>query len=73
MSKKGKCLVRGCQEPIKSRGLCSTHYQAAIRQIEKQPTTWEQLEAEGLAKPLRKTASRSPYVQAIEAIGNKDS
>ncbi len=44
---KGSCLVPGCDNPAKTRGLCATHYMYAHRLVSRGKTTWSVLEQEG--------------------------
>ena len=41
------CLVPGCEEQAKTRGLCATHYMYAHRLVTRGKTTWAELEKEG--------------------------
>jgi hypothetical protein len=53
-SKKPACLRPGCTRDTYggSRGLCMSHYAVLQAKIKRGAITWEQLEAEGRAKPL---------------------
>lgn len=55
---RGPCLVPGCAELERTRGLCGTHYVYAIRVIKSGMATWPELEAAGKSKPM--TRSRKP-------------
>jgi len=55
---KGTCLVPGCNNPAKTRGLCATHYMYAHRLVSRGKTTWADLEKEG--KCLGSHASPNP-------------
>lgn len=48
---KPNCLVAGCNEPTRSRGLCEDHYSDARRQLRLTNGTWADLEKAGLALP----------------------
>lgn len=48
---KGTCLVPGCNQPAKTRGLCPTHYMYAHRLVSRGKTTWAVLEQEGKCLP----------------------
>lgn len=59
------CMIEGCPNPEKTRGLCGTCYATAAKQVKlgtvyqtsdgaQVTVTWEWLEAQGLAKPTRK-------------------
>jgi len=52
------CLVPGCTNEAKTRGLCSTHYMYAHRLVTRGKTTWAELEAAG--KCLGSHATPSP-------------
>ena len=47
-----KCLIVGCEKSMKesSRGLCCSHRAVAGEKVKKGKTTWEELEAQGLAR-----------------------
>jgi len=49
------CLVEDCERDTYggSRGMCINHYSAKSFQVKIKKTTWEKLEAAGLAKPKR--------------------
>ena len=53
-----KCLVPGCDNESKTRGLCSTHYMYAHRLVTRGKTTWKELEEQG--KCLASHSSPSP-------------
>ena len=55
---KTKCLVPGCNNDAKTRGLCSTHYMYAHRLVTRGKTTWAELEKQG--KCLGSHASPNP-------------
>ena len=44
-----RCLIDGCEQEAKSRGLCTNCYQLARLQVRANKVTWEQLEQMGLA------------------------
>ena len=53
---KDKCLVPGCKNPAKFRGLCVSCYNTAVRRIKKAKAAgkqfdWDTLEAKGFALP----------------------
>ncbi len=61
-----KCLIDGCDTTAKSRGLCTTCYNAAANSIKKRRTTWEQLEEAGLTnKPQHKGSGHGAFTQAF--------
>ena len=51
ISSNNLCLVPGCNEPAKTRGLCATHYMYAHRLVTRGKTTWAELEKEGKCLP----------------------
>lgn len=55
-----KCLVPGCSELDRTRGLCPTHYLCALRVIQAGKATWAELESAGKAKPLKWHRKTSP-------------
>lgn len=66
---KPKCLV-GCGNDAVTRGLCSGCYGTYQSLIKKDKTTWEALEAAGLALPSkRKSTGPSAALAAFEEIG----
>ena len=46
------CLIKGCKKSMKdsSRGLCVGHRAVAGVRVKRGSTTWEELEAKGLAR-----------------------
>lgn len=46
------CLIEGCKKSMKesSRGLCVSHRAMAGARVKAGKTTWEELEAKGLAR-----------------------
>lgn len=63
------CLVPDCNLQVQSRGLCGTCYQMARQHVLKNETTWEELEALGLAAPTKRRASgkRGLFTAALDA------
>ena len=64
----GTCVVTG--QPAVCRGLSSTCYQSARKMIAAGETTWEELEARGLAKPARRSvrgAFREAFRNSLDA------
>lgn len=45
------CLAPDCEVALSCRGLCWKHYQQARNYVKAGKTTWETLEAKGMAKP----------------------
>ena len=41
------CLFPDCSREVKTRSLCSKHYETAARLVRQQQTTWEKLQAAG--------------------------
>lgn len=67
-----KCLVRGCDRPVFSRGLCARHYQSANYHRKRAKKSWADLEAAGLALP-RGAQRRSDFTnQVAEALAQSD-
>jgi hypothetical protein len=48
------CLIRDCDKPELSRGLCVTHYHRSRRKVRAKKTTWRELTRRGKALPERK-------------------
>lgn len=46
-----KCNIEGCERNVKSRGLCSVHYNQYERLVKKGDTKWSELERQGIASP----------------------
>mgnify|MGYP003148638141 FL=1 len=53
-----ECLVPGCNNDAKTRGLCSTHYMYAHRLVTRGKSTWKELEETG--RCLASHASPNP-------------
>lgn len=53
------CAALGCERNSAARGLCSNHYNQAVRYIDQGRTTWERLEAAGRARPPAALLGRS--------------
>ncbi len=53
MATKKTCLYPGCDLPVKTRGLCNSHYQGARAAIAKGDATEEDLIARNLMTPKR--------------------
>jgi hypothetical protein len=67
-----KCVIKSCDRPQESHGLCNPCCQAARRAIRKSNgrLTWAKLEAKGLALPLSNVRSDSnPVSLAIAEAG----
>ena len=47
------CLYPGCNNKVATRGLCANHYRVASNEVKAGNTTWETLEAAGLASHKR--------------------
>ena len=50
-----RCIIEGCPNIIRNRGLCSTHYKQTQRAVWDGETSWEQRVAEGRALPAKKS------------------
>lgn len=61
---KSTCMIEGCERQVRVRGLCLQCYQSAFVHVKAGRTSWEQLEAAGLALPAR-AYRRSPFVIAF--------
>jgi hypothetical protein len=48
------CTIEGCKNDTYggSRGMCINHYSANHNMVKRGRTTWEELERQGIAKPL---------------------
>lgn len=53
-TKSPKCLVPGCANEAKTRGLCPTHYNYVCRLIREKRTTWAKLERNKKVLPRRR-------------------
>jgi hypothetical protein len=60
-----KCMVPGCDRPLKLRGLCWACYQSAARLIRLGRESWESLTAKELAIQSEKKF-RAPLMQAYK-------
>ena len=71
-----KCLKPNCNGAIKSRGLCSDCYSAAVGLVKAKKTSWSKLEAKGKSLPKffnRKTGKNSRYGErAIWFLSDED-
>lgn len=56
MSKK-QCIIPHCDKEREGRGLCSGHYQVAMRLVAKGKTSWQLLEQNKQALPSREYTS----------------
>lgn len=66
------CLTQGCTRPRITRGLCQYCYFVARKLIERKLTTWEELEAAGIARvKARRPFNNNPLVQALDAYREK--
>lgn len=64
-NKESACMVPGCTRPVgSSRAVCVSCYAIAKRLVEKQESTWEELEALGLVLPA-KSRMASPLRTAL--------
>lgn len=47
------CMAGGpeCEGPVRSRGMCEQHYQAAHHDVQAGVTTWRKIEKSGLCLP----------------------
>ena len=70
---KSKCIIRGCHDPVKSRGLCDTCLTAAKREVKKGETTWEELYQRKLAIPPgeRGRPKSAAFHRALKATKRK--
>ncbi len=71
---KAVCLTPGCGREAHIRGLCNRCATGARKAIKDGKTTWEQLEAMGLAKPPKHNVigGKGVFAAALEkALGNK--
>ncbi|GAA4441475.1 hypothetical protein [Bremerella cremea] len=49
-----RCMADDCQRPAHARGLCSSHYQAALRVIQQTELTWEVIAQSGMCRQQAK-------------------
>jgi hypothetical protein len=70
-SKKRKCLMPKCSRKQVARGQCSRCYRTTAALVATGQTTWEQVEAKGLATPAyeRQATSAKPVVDTYAALG----
>jgi len=70
MSQHGKsCVVPGCSREATSRGLCGSCYLAASKLVKQGRTTWEALQARGLAlAPTAGRAGTGAFRKAFDAV-----
>ena len=61
-----KCRMPKCNREVVTRGLCDACYRSTKRLIALGKTTWERLEADGLAEAPRQGGK--PRTPAYEAI-----
>ena len=62
------CIIPGCHRPQSSyRGLCMVCYSKARKYVELNHTTWEKLEAQGLALP-----ATDPFTKAFDDAKKKE-
>lgn len=50
-----ECLFPGCETEQRTRGLCSSHYNVAVRLVKSGVATWEELEERGKVLKARKS------------------
>lgn len=62
------CVTPGCGKQRKTRGLCVTCYQAALKRVNSGETSWEQLEAEGKAEPSGAKAANAVFVNGLKTM-----
>jgi len=60
-----KCLVEGCDEPKKCRGLCAACYSIARLRVNSGLVTWSDLVSMGLALEVEERP-RNPFASALE-------
>lgn len=53
-----KCRLEGCNKAIRTRGLCSMHYQQYLHQVQRGEITWQVLEDRGVVLPAKGKGSR---------------
>lgn len=65
-----KCLSPGCGGKAYSRGLCRSCYQAALRDVGLNKTTWAALEKIGLSKEAKSAhrRRRTPIGKVIDEL-----
>ena len=70
MKKRKYCKTNGCKNPPKTRGVCPTCYQAALKIVKSGKASWETLEGFGLVTPPHvagRKVSTSKFVIAWHA------
>lgn len=67
MARMQRCIVNGCKNPAKYRGLCRPCYCAAWRSIKAGETTWEKLEREKKVLP-RNHARTTAFTRAVKGV-----
>ena len=60
-----QCLIPGCENQVKNRGLCQGCCQAAAKHVKAGKSTWEELEAWGLCTQPK---PRSKFVAEFERV-----
>lgn len=61
---KETCIVKGCDRPARSRGLCNSCYTSALDAVKSGRTTWPKLIKAGLALDI----PRNPLAVAIDGL-----
>ncbi len=64
-NKRKICCIPGCREVQRAMGLCGTHYNGLYRLVASGETTWDELEARGICKRIRKRKSNARAIAGI--------
>lgn len=62
-----KCILRGCSQPVRSKGLCERHYLQAYKQVKRHDVTWTWLVRNGLALPSKRITDISKAINRAKA------
>lgn len=66
------CMADDCQRKAHARGLCSTHYQAALRVINQTDLTWDVIAQSGLCLEQAKAGrGRCSFAQRLVRLAQR--
>jgi hypothetical protein len=66
---KKTCIIRGCKNPIRARGLCTGCHAAALALVRGRQTTWEELEELNLAVSKRQSLFMAEWERVKKKSG----